>query len=141
MMRNKSRQRGVAAIEFALIAPVVLVILYGVFEFGFAFWRKQGLTAAVREGARRAIVLTNPRVTEADVVAEVMDYMANVGLDHPDAAASCPTCPCPIGANSGQSVTVNAFYPTQFLVLSGLQYGGGMASSVGLSASVVMQCE
>jgi Flp pilus assembly pilin Flp len=46
--------RGVAAVEFALIAPVFIGMLLVVFEFGFAFYAKAVLQGAVEEAARTA---------------------------------------------------------------------------------------
>jgi len=51
LLRNN---RGIAAVEFALIAPVFLAILLTVFEFGFAFYARAVLQGAVEEAARTA---------------------------------------------------------------------------------------
>lgn len=140
-MRSKSGQKGVAAIEFALIAPVVLVVLFGILEFGFALWRKQSLTSAVRDGARQAIV--NPIVPKdtAWVRTEVKANVAGLGLDPTLAVVDCAGCPCPNPSVADHEIVVTVSYPTQFLVLSALQYGGGMASTISLDAQIVMQCE
>lgn len=49
-------ERGAAAIEFALLLPVLVMILVGVFEFGLAYNNYLAVTHAAREGARMAAV-------------------------------------------------------------------------------------
>ncbi len=50
------RQDGASAVEFALIAPVLFIILFGILEFGIAFLQVQSIRTAVREGGRAAAV-------------------------------------------------------------------------------------
>ena len=49
-------RRGAAAVEFALIAPLLFLLIFGMIEFGRAVMVQQILTNASREGARRAIL-------------------------------------------------------------------------------------
>ncbi len=57
VMRNRtSRDEGVAAVEFALILPVLALILFGVLEFGRVWSQYQVYQGAAREGARCAAV-------------------------------------------------------------------------------------
>lgn len=53
--RGKS-ERGASTVEFAILLPVLLLILFGTIEFGIAFNRTHGLHAAAREGGRVASV-------------------------------------------------------------------------------------
>jgi Flp pilus assembly protein TadG len=56
-MRNRvSREEGVAAVEFALILPLLALLLFGVFEFGRVWSQYQLYQGAAREGARCAAV-------------------------------------------------------------------------------------
>ncbi len=54
MRRLLPNDNGIAAVEFALLAPVFLGILLTVFEFGFAFYARAVLQGAVEEAARTA---------------------------------------------------------------------------------------
>jgi Flp pilus assembly protein TadG len=54
-----ARQDGQSLVEFALILPVILMLLLGLIEFGFVFAHDQGLEYATREGARTASALAN----------------------------------------------------------------------------------
>lgn len=140
MLRARDGERGVAAVEFALVAPIILLILFGIFEFGSAFWRKQVLTSAVREGARKGVVATTPRKTESEITTAVKTYLTNVGWD---AGKAVVLVDGEQGA-SGTSLTVSATYPTSLLVLSRLMPGTFSVNSSGnvtLTAQVVMQME
>jgi Flp pilus assembly protein TadG len=46
------RQDGAAAVEFALIVGVLAMLIFGMLQFGVAFFQLQNLRAAAREGAR-----------------------------------------------------------------------------------------
>jgi Flp pilus assembly protein TadG len=47
-------ERGAALVEFALCVPLLLVVIAGIVDFGFAFQRYEVITNAAREGARLA---------------------------------------------------------------------------------------
>ena len=47
-------QRGAAAVEFAIVLPLLLMFIFGIIEFGILFYDKAVITNASREGARAA---------------------------------------------------------------------------------------
>jgi Flp pilus assembly protein TadG len=53
--RRHRYERGAAAVEFALVLPVLLLILFGIIEYGWVFTAQIVLTNAVSEGARAGI--------------------------------------------------------------------------------------
>ncbi|HKK00735.1 MAG TPA: TadE/TadG family type IV pilus assembly protein, partial [Desulfuromonadales bacterium] len=57
---KRRHERGASAVEFALVLPLLLVILFGIIEFGFILYDKAMITNASREGARAGIVLYTP---------------------------------------------------------------------------------
>lgn len=57
--RGTPRQRGQSLVEFALVVPLMLMILVGLVDFGFAFYSHMTLSYASREGARVAAALAN----------------------------------------------------------------------------------
>jgi len=72
-MRN--RQRGAAAVELAIILPCLVVLVFGMIEFGIMFYDKAVLTNASREGARAGITgLGDPEIKQI-----VLNY-CNVNL-------------------------------------------------------------
>jgi Flp pilus assembly protein TadG len=86
--RNKRLQfgqQGTATVEFGLLLPVLLLIVSGIIEFGFALYDKAVITNASREGARAGIVLRVPAVTPAEITTRVTQYTgtALLGLGAP----------------------------------------------------------
>ena len=55
-MRDDTGQRGQGLVEFALVLPVLLLIVTGLFDLGRAVWQENTLAYAAREGTRFAIV-------------------------------------------------------------------------------------
>ena len=55
--RSLRREDGASAVEFALLAPVFFVVVFGIIGFGIAFMQLQTARGAVREGARAAAVV------------------------------------------------------------------------------------
>jgi len=58
---KKRSQKGAAVVEFALILPILLLLLFGIIEFSFYMYDKAMLTNACREGARAGIVFVPDR--------------------------------------------------------------------------------
>lgn len=137
---GRLRQRGVSAVELALILPLMLIILFGAVELGSAFWRKQILTSAVREGARKGIVATSPRKTTAEIQNAVNTYLTGVGWN----AGLATVVVTGAGGAAGTPLTVQATYPTSLRVLSKLMpktFAVNSSGNVTLTAKVVMQME
>ncbi len=56
---RRVRRRGAALVEFALVMPLLLLLLVGIMEFGRAWSQTQVITDAARQGARLAALLNN----------------------------------------------------------------------------------
>ncbi len=52
----RTKTRGVAIVEFALIAPLLFLLLFGIIEFGFVFNDYQSVRQGVRDATRSAVV-------------------------------------------------------------------------------------
>ncbi|MGH7517789.1 MAG: TadE/TadG family type IV pilus assembly protein [Gemmatimonadales bacterium] len=72
-------ERGQATVEFALILPVLLLLVLGIIEFGKAWNLAQVATDAVREGARRCVI-ADPTITQAMVEIDIKNRMAQAGV-------------------------------------------------------------
>ncbi len=88
---RKPRGPGQAVIEFALVLPLLLLVLLGITEFGRAFYTLNVLTQAAREGARLAAVggtlaEVETRVGEVLDAANVTAASGGITLDGPDPA-------------------------------------------------------
>ena len=68
------RQRGAAAVEFALILPILLALLVGGIDASLALYDKAVITNASREGARAGIVARNPLLTDEQIRQVVRQY-------------------------------------------------------------------
>jgi len=70
-LNKKMGQKGAAAVEFCIILPFLVLLVFGTIEFGVMFYNKQVLTNATREGARAGITAG---ITYTDVQQIVWDY-------------------------------------------------------------------
>ena len=108
MRRRKcKRERGAAAVEFALILPLFLLLVLGTIDFGYYFFVSEVVTNAAREGARAGSVLdpTSPTtdvITEAETRAQ--GYLSAAGLASAAVAVSTPV------VNGVNSVQVDIQY-------------------------------
>ncbi len=64
-------QGGAAAVEFALILPILLILLLGTIEGSLAMYDKAVITNASREGARAAIVARNVPLDDAQLIQKI----------------------------------------------------------------------
>ena len=53
-------EAGTSVVEMAIVLPLLLLLVFGIGEFGVAFTRWNSLTNAVREGAREGVVFRTP---------------------------------------------------------------------------------
>lgn len=60
LMRNED---GAAVVEFALVMPILALIIFGIIDFGRAFYTVNNIISAVREGARYGAILAAPMST------------------------------------------------------------------------------
>jgi Flp pilus assembly protein TadG len=122
------RERGSAAVEFAIISVVLISVLFGIIEFGILLFNKHILTNASREGARAGVVMRVPRVSDAAIIARVNAY-AQEHMVSFDTASSLTTTITPpqasrVGASLfGTEMEVVVTYPFDFLVLSSFGLG------------------
>lgn len=79
--RSEDR-RGAAAVEMAIILPLLLTLIFGIIEFGRAMMVQQILVNAAREATRRAIV---PGATDQQVHSIVKGYMETAGISEYEA--------------------------------------------------------
>ena len=114
----RRNEGGAAAFEFAIIVPILVMILFAIFEFGLAYFRSQSLQAAAREGAR--IASLSP-TTQTEINARVCVWggttcTAGALIGVPFASAptitTVPNDVRPCNLRSGQTVRVTVSAPT-----------------------------
>lgn len=114
-MRFRRTEKGNVAVEFAFVLPVLLLIVGGILDFGRAYWFKQTLTWASREGARQASILTkdnwNLGTVKTKVITAVKDGCgANITADN---VAVTPES----GPAGGSELTVEVTMPFNFMMI------------------------
>ena len=104
------REDGAAAVEFALIVGLLAMLVFGMMEYGLAFWQLQSLRAATREGARvDAVGGDTSQVANAVVDASSGALPAGFGGISvsgggcPEPSAGTPIGPCPGRVSSATS--------------------------------------
>jgi Flp pilus assembly protein TadG len=130
--RGAAKDRGAAAVEFALLLPVLLLLVFGIIDFGRALNAQITLTQAAREGSRLAAL------GESNVVSGTQ--AAATGLN----PVSVTVTSCPAGAGAGVNAVVKATYSFSFITpLSAIAkiFGSSVGSTMTLTATGVMPCE
>jgi hypothetical protein len=82
IFRVLRKNDGAAAVEFAIVLPLFIVLTFGIIEFGIVLYNKALITNASREGARFGILYTDPPKEEATLETEVETRVQNkLGVD------------------------------------------------------------
>jgi hypothetical protein len=123
-MKFKS-QAGASVIEFAVILPLLVVLVFGIIEFGMLLYNQQVITNASREGARAGIVAQNPRLLDygpdppGSIDSIVQKYCLNhlVTFGVVNSPPSTTLFGYSANAPFGQDLTVKLTYNYEFLVI------------------------
>ncbi|MEO7858934.1 MAG: TadE/TadG family type IV pilus assembly protein [Nitrospirales bacterium] len=138
MRKGLRSESGASAVEFALLLPVLVLILFGIIELGLALYQQSILTNASREGARLGIVQSVPPITTAAITTRVDTYLTSAGIT-PGTVTKAIT----LGTVTGTPVTVTLTLPYTFVTLPGVtgMFGPAMSSALTLRAVTVMRHE
>lgn len=128
----RTDRRGAAVVEFAVVAPVFIMLVFGMIEYGRMVMVQQLLTNAAREGARVGVL---DGATTASVQTSVTSYLTNASVSGSTVTVS-PNPPS--SAGYGEPVTVTVTVPfNQVSWIPSPMYLGGKT----LQASSVMRRE
>ena len=139
LVRNS---RGVSIIEFTLILPFLLVLLFGIIEMSLLMYNQVMITNASREGARFGILFntdgtgTYTPMTTAEISNQVNTFLADRLISF--APTSATTNVTPAGGR-GQPLTVEVQYDYTVLILPG--FAESLAGDITLSAETTMRME
>jgi len=76
-LKQALRRRGVATVEMALVLPLLLMLTFGMIEYGWMFLKSQQVTNAARQGAR---IAARADATTIDTVTSIATTMEDAGL-------------------------------------------------------------
>lgn len=93
VLLRRRDERGAAAVEFALVVPILLAILFAIIDLGFAINRYAMLNNATREGIRAASL----SYTEAEITDEINRSLSDMDGD----VSVAVTCETPVGGACG----------------------------------------
>ncbi len=110
--------KGVASVEFAVVLPLLMLLICGTIEFGVLFYNKQVVTNASREAVRAGIAGAN----DAAMQQIASDYCGNrlIGLKNTIPAGSVSVVVTPPDAQNDLTVSVTLNYEFMFGALVGI---------------------
>lgn len=140
--RDSGRERGAVAVEFALVIPILLVVVFGIINLGFVFAQQIALSNGARQGARYATVddrTCDQIITETTNGAETVGMTA-AQVPTPTISPSCSGTqkPC-TGTPAGTNVTVTMTRPASWAVPFPPLFTSGNAPT--LVGKGIMRCE
>jgi len=118
-MRLKD-QKGESVVEFVVVLPLLIILLFGIIEFGIILYDKAVVTNASREGARFGIVYREPgsEITCADITNVIQTYTANRLITFGSPSNATPSyVPNDCNPGSGNDLTVTVSYEYDYLLL------------------------
>jgi Flp pilus assembly protein TadG len=127
---KRTHERGQAVIELALVLPLLLIVVFGITEFGRAWMTMNVLTSAAREGVRLAVV-TAPDIDAVNARVETVCDAARINPTSIEVVG-----PDPLDVSRQVSVTVEA----NFQVVTG-NVLGPFSGTIPLRATAVMRHE
>jgi Flp pilus assembly protein TadG len=126
VFKRRTNESGQAVVEFAVILPVLLMILFAILQFGIVFNNYIQVTAAAREGARKAAVSRSLGTAAAETAATTAAKAAAPGLKQTSITVTYPNSPT---FAQGSDVTVQVTYPYSISILGIIVKSGKLTSS------------
>lgn len=83
---KRGREKGANLVEFALLAPLLILLLLGIIEFGWLFSQNNDVKHGAREGARAAAVNMGGNAALHSHTCDSMDLASNVTVEFTDSA-------------------------------------------------------
>jgi Flp pilus assembly protein TadG len=135
-------QKASMTVEFALLAPVFILLVFGIIDFGHAWYMKMEITSASREGARYGTRYQGPGKIPNTLSPSISSWVTtNYGPLLP-ADANLTVTPGGTGYTSGTAgddLTVTVTATKTWFVIGNLI--PGLGSSITMSSTTAMKCE
>jgi Flp pilus assembly protein TadG len=140
---KRKLDRGAAAVEFALVVPVLLLVVFAIIDFGRMLNAQLQVSEAAREGARAASVITGSASQRSDAARDRIALFSSSttgGVDYVAGESGF----CDNNPRTDQVNTVVASYRFSFITpvgdIGGFFGGGHWGGPVTLKATSVMPC-
>ncbi len=160
-MKFFKNNKGTSVVEFAIILPVLIVILFGIMEFSLVLYNKAMITNASREGARGGVVFNADSTGDYSPFDEtyIRDNIVNPYLGNHLITFSNATATTTVAGSDGSNqcppldwpplnlppaprqITVTVNYPYTFLVVPNFVPGLVGFNPLNLTAVSTMKCE
>lgn len=126
--------RGAVAVEFALLLPLLLLLVFGIIDFGRMLNMQITLTQAAREGSRMASL--------GDTQAQITQRIDQAATSLDPAQLTITATTCPASAGYGQVVVTFPFtFATPVGSIASMIGGAGFGSGITLTGQGEMPCE
>ncbi|MEA3549933.1 TadE/TadG family type IV pilus assembly protein [Pseudarthrobacter sp. C1] len=126
---SRASERGAVAVEFAIVAPVLVMLLLGIVEFSRAYNAQASLSAAAREGVRVMAITGNQ--TTAKSAAKTTAVSLKPGLQDANIVFGTP-CPSTVSTGTSPQATITITYSLSTLT--------GIAGPFTLTGKGAMLC-
>lgn len=139
LARLASDERGVVALEFVLVFPFLMTVLFGIVDTSLLLCDKAVITNASREAARAGVVVRVPQMAASDVASVALAYAQNNLVTGGTATTPTVNVDQSAGTSPGSPLTVTVTYTYEGLVL-----GSAFSSLTGpvtVNATTVMNYE
>ena len=120
----QQNERGSAAVEFAIVLPVLLMLVMGIIEFGHAYNAQLTLTQAAREGVRVMAISNDPAKARSATKMAATSLFSSITDGH--------VVISPAACTPGTQASVTITYPLSTIT--------GLVSPITLTGKGVMRC-
>ena len=134
LLKKLKRRRGAALVEAAVVTPLVILLVFGVIEYGWMLLKSQDISNAARSGARAGVRFG---ATAGTVNTAVKTAMTNAGLQGSGYVVAITPNDTPT-LSAGQSLTVQVTVPYSNIAAINIAL---IPTPTNLRASVVMARE
>lgn len=138
-IKKTARENGSVVVEFALLLPLLLLLVFGIIECSFALYDKAIITNASREAARAGIVLRTPKLTKTQIATVATNYCQNNLISFAQNAV-----PTVVVTDNGTNTFGTPLQVTVSYVYTGLGFGqiiSALAGPLTMNASTTMNNE
>ncbi len=104
-------RQGATAVEFALVAPVLFLIIFGGVEFGVLLWTQSALHFAVQEAARCASVTPSTCGTAAQIATYAASETTGLNISSSAFTVTTPSCGHKVTASYNYTFVASGLLP------------------------------